>query len=361
MPESVNIGIVGGGFSRAFSFHEHPQCRVVAVADARPDRRDALRSAYRCDTVYDSLDALLRDPTVDAIAIFTPAPMHAGHSIQALKAGKHVLSAVPAAFSLEECHNLIQTVKATGQTYMMAETTYYRRETILARDWYRDGRFGELFYTEAEYWHEGLERMMFDGAERTWRYGLPPMHYPTHSTAFLIGVTGERLTRVQCCGWGDDSPILKDNAYQNPFWNEVALFQTDRGHPARMIVGWHLGYPEVERASWYGSRCSFAMPSPIGQTAAACEGLRVSAVDVPDFYERLPEPLRHDSGHGGSHTHLTHEFASSLVQDRRPAIDVYEAVAYTAPGIVAHQSALRGGESMAVPDFGRAPGVESVQ
>jgi hypothetical protein len=37
-----------------------------------------------------------------------------------------------------------------------------------------------------------------------------------------------------------------------------------------------------------------------------------------------------------------------------PAVDVYEAVAYTAPGIVAHQSALRGGERMSIPDFGRA-------
>ena len=65
----------------------------------------------------------------------------------------------------------------------------------------------------------------------------------------------------------------------------------------------------------------------------------------------LPEPLRHDSGHEGSHTFLTHEFIDALVNNRRPAVNVYEAVAYTAPGIVAHQSALKGREQMKVPQF----------
>lgn len=77
--------------------------------------------------------------------------------------------------------------------------------------------------------------------------------------------------------------------------------------------------------------------------------------DQPDWWatDLLPEPLRHDSGHGGSHTLLTHEFIAAIVEERRPAVDVYEAVAYTAPGIVAHQSALRNGEQLAIPDFGR--------
>jgi hypothetical protein len=67
--------------------------------------------------------------------------------------------------------------------------------------------------------------------------------------------------------------------------------------------------------------------------------------------EILPEPLRHDSGHEGSHTFLTHEFIDALTHDRQPAVDVHEALAYTAPGIVAHQSALKGGELLKIPGF----------
>jgi hypothetical protein len=65
----------------------------------------------------------------------------------------------------------------------------------------------------------------------------------------------------------------------------------------------------------------------------------------------LPAPLRHNSGHEGSHTFLTHEFVSAVLENRKPAVDVHEAVAYTAPGIVAHQSALKGGEQLQIPSF----------
>jgi hypothetical protein len=68
--------------------------------------------------------------------------------------------------------------------------------------------------------------------------------------------------------------------------------------------------------------------------------------------ELLPEPLRHNSGHEGSHTFLTHEFVDAVTHNRRPAVDVHEALAYTVPGIVAHQSALKHGESMAIPQYG---------
>jgi hypothetical protein len=67
--------------------------------------------------------------------------------------------------------------------------------------------------------------------------------------------------------------------------------------------------------------------------------------------EMLPEPLRHNSGHEGSHTFLTHEFVDALIHSRRPAIDVYESLAYTVPGIVAHQSALRNGERIKIPQY----------
>ena len=354
MTKNIKIGIVGGGFSRSFPFNEHPNCSVVAVAEQRNDRLNLLEQQYPSAVPFHSLEELLAQKDVDAVAIFTPAPLHGPQAISALNAGKHVFCAVPAAFTLEECDALVDTVRHTGLTYMMAETSNYRRETMLARDWYREDRFGEIFYTEAEYWHDSLKDDMGSGDGVTWRYGFPPMHYPTHCTGFLTGITGERMSRVKCIGWGNDSPIVAENAYKNPFWNEMAFFETDRGHAARMIVGFQVGYPLVERATWFGDRMSFIMESPTGQPSTSCTGSANTPVSVPNFYDRLPEALRHDSDQGGSHPHLIHEFVSALIEGRAPAIDVYEAVAYTAPGIVAHQSALRGGESMAVPDFGSA-------
>jgi hypothetical protein len=66
--------------------------------------------------------------------------------------------------------------------------------------------------------------------------------------------------------------------------------------------------------------------------------------------------MRIDTGHGASHPFLTHEFIRALVEEREPVIDVYESVAMTAPGIVAHESALKGGVQLEVPSFERRKG-----
>ena len=286
----------------------------------------------------------------------------------ALNAGKHVICAVPAAMSLEECQLLVETVKRTGLTFMMAETSFYQQATISARKFFQEGKFGHLFYAESEYHHPGVEALSFENGRRTWRHGFPPMHYPTHCTAHLVGVTGERLTEVSCLGWGDGDPILQDNAYKNPFWAETAFFKTNNGQAFRVAIYWRGAMRGTERAQWYGDKMSFFFPHPNGlgpvivrsgqQTEKDSGGFvrqlsEFEKYQQPEWWKTdlLPPSLRHDSGHEGSHTFLTHEFIDALIHSRKPAVDVYEAVAFTAPGIVAHQSALKGGEQMKVPGF----------
>ena len=369
--KQVRVGIVGGRFGAGFQFHEHPNCIVEAVSDLRADRRNALMKAYRCTKSYHSLEELLLDKNIDAVFLATPAPDHLSHVTMTMKAGKHALSAVPAVMgSLEDCAKLVEVVEHSGLRYMMAETSYYHGTVISARNLYNQGKFGRIFSAEAEYLHPGLEELYFEDGKRTWRYGLAPMHYPTHSTAMLLAVTRERLTQVSCIGWGDDDPILKDNPYKNPYWGETAMFKSNRDTAFRVQIYWKGVVRGAERGQWLGAKMSLYEPDPNGlptmvvnesTTAASDAGgfpVRsnvVSKFDQPVWWktDMLPEAMRHDSGHEGSHTFLTHEFVQSIVENRKPAVDVYEAVAYTAPGIVAHQSALRGGELMKIPAFDR--------
>lgn len=365
----VRIGVVGGGFGCDFYWHEHPDCIVEAVSDLRPERRERLMKTYQCGKSYECLEKLILDKNIDAVAVFTGAPDHVRHCLAALRAGKHVICAVPAAMTVAECEELVETVKKTGLTYMMAETSYYHQSVISARKFYERGSFGEVFYTEAEYHHPGLEVLYWEkDGTRTWRYGFPPMHYPTHCTSYLVGVTGERLTEVACIGWGDGSPVLKDNVYKNPFWSESALFKTDKGHAFRVAVYWKAAVKGCERGQWIGTKMSFYDPHPNGlgpviirsgkQTEKDDGGFErqlpaFENYDQPKWWqtEMLPEPLRHSSGHDGSHTFLTHEFIDALVNERRSAIDVHEAVAYTLPGIIAHESALQGGRQLKIPVY----------
>ncbi len=368
-PKKIRIGVVGGGFGTSFQWHEHPDCVVQAVSDLREDRRNRLMQVYNCRTAYDSLERLVLAKDIDAVAIFTDGPLHVQHTVEAMKNGKHVISAVPAAWAtIEQAELLLDTVKKYGLTYMMAETGYYQQSTISARKFYRQGKFGSLYYCEAEYQHPGLEVLYFQNGKRTWRHGMSPMHYPTHSTSQLIGVSGERLTEVVCHGWGDDDPILKDNEYNNPFWNGSAMFRTNRGNAFRMNVWWKGAHRGCERAQWIGDKMSFYTPHPNGTPAIIIRSAKQMEKDdagfvreAPNFEhykqpqwwktDMLPGQLRHDSGHEGSHTFLTHEFIDALIHSRRPAIDVYESLAYTVPGIIAHQSALRKGELMKIPQY----------
>ena len=113
------------------------------------------------------------------------------------------------------------------------------------------------------------------------------------------------------------------------------------------------GVAHGERAQWFGTKMAFYMPGSGGQPFKIEGPEAPSWKKIPNYWERLPEPLRHSSGHGGSHTFITHEFISALIEDREPAVNIYEALAMTVPGIIAHQSALKGGEQMKVPDFDR--------
>jgi len=356
----IKMGVVGGGFGTSFQWHEHPNCIVHAVSDLRSDRRDRLMKTYKCERSYESLEKLILDKQIEAVAVFTGAPDHMRHCVLAMNAGKHVICAVPAAMNLDECAQLREAKERNDRRYMMAETSYYRSYTIAARDLYRQGKFGELFYSEVEYYHprseESMKKFWHYQGKRTWRYGFPPMHYPTHSTGFLVGVTKERLTEVSCLGWS--SPKLgiytqRDNVYDNPFSTESALFKTDRNHMCRCNVFFADGVAHGERAQWFGREMAFYMPGSGGQPFRIQGKNAPQWTQVPDFWERLPEPLRHKTGHGGSHSFITHEFVAALAEDREPAVDVYEALAMTAPGIVAHQSALKGGEQMKVPSFDR--------
>ena len=350
----IRIGVVGGGFGLSWHWHEHPNCVVQAVSDLIPERREQLIGKYDCNNAYESLEKLVLDPDVDAVALFTPAPDHARHVILCMEHGKHVISACPGCLTLEEAAEMKAVKERTGLKYMSAETSWYRWETQLAREAHAAGQFGDLLYCEAEYYHPGIGRegdsLSHKDGERTWRYGYPPMLYPTHSTAFLVGVTGERLSHVSCIGQGDaNEPSLKDNQYDNPFLNGMAMFETERGNPFRCNVAWNI-HAHGERAQWYATKAALYMDGPGGQPFSMREEGRNNNTK-PDYWHRIPEAMRYDSGHGASHPFISNEFITALVEDREPTIDIYEALALCVPGIVAHESSRRGGERMAIPSF----------
>lgn len=340
----IKMGIVGYGvckFGAVFDFQNHPNVEIVAVSDLIPERCDGLAQECRCDKKYPSLEELVKDKEIEAVFIATDAPSHCKHAILAMKHGKHVACAVPAVFgSLDDAYELYETVKSTGLTYMLMETSAYRNDCYAMRKLYQAGVLGELVYCEGEYYHY-LDPPI--DSFKGWRIGLPPQWYPTHSNAYYICVSGGYFTEVSCMGMPSKLPMLQkeNNVYKNPFGTEIALFRTKEGGMARMAVSWDTpGYEgEVGRVR--------------GQRGSVCgikfEGLG-DASNVNIKKPPLP-PNVNAGGHGGSHGYLAEEFVRALLEGRKPYIDVAMGLNLTVPGIVAHQSALKDGELMKVPHF----------
>lgn len=122
----LKVGVCGAGqFAGSFIplFRAHPLVDVVYLAEVFAERRAAQAARFGIEHTFASLDDLCRSD-VDAIALFTQRWTHGTQAIQVLKAGKHVYSAVPAAVTLEELAELIETVNTTGLTYMLGETSH---------------------------------------------------------------------------------------------------------------------------------------------------------------------------------------------------------------------------------------------
>ena len=73
--------------------------------------------------------------------------------------------------------------------------------------------------------------------------------------------------------------------------------------------------------------------------------------DLPDTARPPLPPGVPGGGHGGSHGQLSNELVTAILEDRQPAVNGYEALSMTVPGIIAHQSALKDGETLKVPQY----------
>ena len=338
----IRVGIAGYGvckFGAEFGFQNHPNVEVAAVSDLFPDRCAELARVCGCAKTFPSLEEMVKDDRLEAVFVATDAPSHARHCLEVLKHGKHVVSAVPAVFgSLEDAHALYAAVKASGRIYMMFETSCFHEDLHAMREIYRVGGLGTLVYSEGEYFHY-MEQPI--PSYKDWRVGLPPQWYPTHSNAYYVGVTGGSFTQVSCLGLPSRIEHLQpaNNRYQNAFGTEIALLRTSEGGMSRMAVSWdtpgfggEMGRIRGQRGTFYGKYAGLEFKLP--NTAR------------PPLPPGVPA-----GGHGGSHGHLMNEFVTAILQDRPPLVNIAWALNLTVAGIVAHQSALKDGELMKIPQF----------
>ena len=394
-----SLGMVGAGqFAGTFAklFQLHPAVSEVVATDLVPERAQELVVQQHLAGVVDDVDALLASD-VDAVAIFTQRWTHGPLVVEALRAGKHVYSAVPMAFTVEEVQQIIEAVQETGLTYMMGETSYYNPATVYARRKLAENAFGRVFYTEGDYVHDMdlgfYAAYQYSGGE-DWKStaSFPPMHYPTHSIGGVLGAVPAHAVSVSAIGVvdqrGDGVFDRSVSQFDNDFSNTSALFELSDGGVMRINEMRRVGYPSHLRESrfrYFGTEASFEQLANVtvwqdkqGVTdiseqidsrpsmSADDPSLAHVAPELRDAFisghapvhdtSRLPDTFRGvPNGHEGSHHFLVDDFARAVETGTLPPVNAWTAARFTVPGIIAHQSALQGGVRLPVPDFGDAP------
>jgi predicted dehydrogenase len=369
--KKIRVAIVGLGFGAEFIpiYQRHPDAEMYAVCQRTEDKLKQIGDAFRIAKRYTNYDDLLKDPNVDAVHINTPIPDHAPQSIKALKAGKHVACTVPMATTVDECRQIVELTKQTGKKYMMMETVVYSREFLFVKELYEKGELGRVQFLKASHQQD------MDGWPNYWP-GLPPMHYATHCVGPVAGLLKLEAEYVSCFGSGRirDELIPK---YNSPFAVESCHIKFKDSDLAAYVYRSLFDTARQYRESFevYGSKKSFEWPlvegeDPVLHTAKKPEHEIPARVKVPDYARLLPEGVRpfttkgvydlgehqhlsfvQGAGHGGSHPHLAHEFLRALVEDRDPFPNAAQSANWTCTGILAHQSALKGGELTPLPAF----------
>ena len=264
--EKLRIAIIGcGRFAKFFVplFKAHPAVEAVWVCDLKRERAEDYSQKFDVP-IIDSFEEALKRDDVNSVAIFTQRFKHGEMVISALEAGKHVYSAVPCAISVDEIKKIEELVRKTRLTYSMGETGYYRAPAIFCRKLFREGRFGDFVYGEAQYNHDIRnmeESFKSSGGERWKEYaGIPPMFYPTHSTSMILSaMPGVYATSVSAQGFVSPRTDIygKDgqNLYGNPFGNTAMLLTLSNGGIARISENRNLGWksPETYISQFYGT------------------------------------------------------------------------------------------------------------
>ena len=405
--EKLKIAVIGcGRFSQFFVplFKAHPYVEKVYVCDQKKDREEEFSIRFGVDRV-DTFEQALASKDINAVAIFTQRFKHGPMVIQALKAGKHVYSAVPCAISIDEIREIVELVKQTRLTYSMGETGFYRAPACYCREEFKKGTFGKFVYAEAQYNHDirNMENSFKSSGGDDWRRfaGVPPFFYPTHSTSMVLSsLPGVYAKKVVSLGYAgsprtDIYGVDGQNNYDNPFACESMLMELSNGGIVRIsenrCIGWMS--PETYITQFYGSEGGYEF-SVAHHHQAKWDPERPGKVIMKDVTKNLqPTSIYNmikqdydqaiqniaDSGgfdetspiqptqrlpkefegipnkHNGTHHFLIDDFCKAYWTGKLSPTNIWEVARYNLPGLVAHQSALAGGKVLDVPDFGNPP------
>jgi myo-inositol 2-dehydrogenase / D-chiro-inositol 1-dehydrogenase len=155
----VKIGIIGSRFQAdciAASVRMMPEeAEVVAVASPSPGNATAFAARHGIAAYYADYREMLKDPAIEMVSITAPNRMHAQMTIDAARAGKHVVCEKPLCVTLEEADAMLDACAKAGVLLMYAEELFFAPKYVKAKQMADEGAFGRVHLVKQSEKHSG--------------------------------------------------------------------------------------------------------------------------------------------------------------------------------------------------------------
>lgn len=198
-----NVAVVGAGYwgpNLIRNFHSIAECRVKAICDTSPDRLAHMKKLYPEIAVTREYADILRDESIDAVAIATPIASHHPFAVQSLKAGKHTFIEKPMAGTSAQCEELIALAEERSLTLMVGHTFIYTPTVRRIKEIIDSGELGEVMYVSTRRLNLGLFQNRHNVV-----WDLAP-----HDLSIILYLLGEDPVSVNCQGKAHLKPGIED-------------------------------------------------------------------------------------------------------------------------------------------------------
>lgn len=266
---AIRMGVAGLG--RAFSlmlptFLADPRIELVAACDPRLEARSRFASDFSAP-VYETIEQLASDPSVEAIYVASPHQFHAEHASVAACHGKHVLVEKPMALSLSECDQMIAACREAGVHLVVGHCHSFDSPYLKARALIGSGQFGKVRMIQALNYTDFLFRPRRPEELMTDEGGGVVFSQAAHQVDVVRLLAGSRVTRVRATMGAWDPTRPTEGAYSAMLWFEDGAFASLT----------YSGYAHFDSDEWCGWTGEMGSPKNPDDYGAARRRLRALA------------------------------------------------------------------------------------
>jgi len=244
------IGIIGCGKiaqkRHIPEYADNPKAELVGFFDLNLARAEELAKAYG-GKAYQSYQELLANEEIDAVSVCTANDSHAGITIAAFLAGKHVLCEKPMATTLEDCEAMVETAKAEGKFLMIGHNQRLAKAHIKAKELIADGLIGDVVSFRSTFGHGGPETWSIDPGLNTWFFDKSKAvmgamaDLGIHKTDLIHFLTGQTIVEVTARLHTLDKRDINGNLIGVDD-NAFCIYRLSGGAVGTMAVSWtHYG------------------------------------------------------------------------------------------------------------------------